>query len=88
MYLKREPFHALLPFLRHVGPFNDGICPLTIPVVKGHCDHEALPHAFNNGVFKYRKSNPTTIKDIYSEFENLNESCDVAFDSNNWWNLP
>ena len=70
MCSKQEPFHALLPFLRHVVAFNDGICPLTIPVVKGHCDHEALPHAFNIGVFKYGKSNPTTIKHIYNESEN------------------
>ena len=30
---------------------------------------------FNNG-----NSNPTTIKHIYNESENLNESCDIAFD--------
>ena len=40
------------------------------------------------GVFKYGKSKSTTIKHIYNESENLNESCDVVFDSNNWWNLP
>ena len=61
---------------------------LTIPVVKGRCAREALPHAFNIGVFKYGKSNPTTIKHIYNESENLNGSYDDAFDSNNWWNLP
>ena len=88
MYSKREPFHALLPLLRHVVPFNDGNCRLTIPVVKGRCAREALPHAFNIGVFKYDKSNPTTIKHIHNESENLNESCDIAFDSNNWWKLP
>ena len=35
------------------------------------------------GVFEYGKSNLTTIKHIYNESENLNESCGVAFDSNN-----
>ena len=25
---------------------------------------------------------------IYNDSENLNQSCDFAFDSNNWWNLP
>ena len=70
---KREPFHALPPLLRLVVPLS--------------CAREALPHAFNFGVFKYDKSNPTTIRYIYNESEKLNKSCDVAFDSNNWWNL-
>ena len=83
-----KPFQAILPLLRHVVPPNDGNCRLTIPVVKGRCAGEALPHAFNIGVFKYCERNPTTIKHIYDESENLNESCDVTFDSNNWWNLP
>ena len=87
MCSKREPFHALLPLLRHVVPLNDGNCRLTIPVVKGRCAREALPHAFNIGVFKYGKRNPTTIKHIYNESENFNGSCDVAFDSNNWWTI-
>ena len=38
---------------------------------------------YDIGVFKYGKSNPITIKHIYNESENFNESCDVAFDSNN-----
>ena len=69
----------LLPLLRHVVPLNDGNC--TLP-------REALPHAFDISVFEYGKSSPTTIKHIYIESEKLNESCDVAFDNNNWWNLP
>ena len=88
MCSKQEPFHALPPLLRHVVPLNDGNCRLTIPVVKGRCARDALPHAFDIGVFKYSKSNPSTIKHINNESKNLNESCDVAFDSNNWWNLP
>ena len=88
MCWKRETFQALLPLLRHVVPLNDGNCRLKIPVVKGRCAREALHHACNIGVFKYGKSNPTTIKHIDNESKTLNESRDVAFDSNNWWNLP
>ena len=86
--LEARAVYALPPLLRHVVPLNDGNCRLTIPVVKGRCARDALPHAFDIGVFKYSKSNPSTIKHINNESENLNESCDVAFDSNNWWNLP
>ena len=78
MCSKREPFHALLPLLRYVVPLN----------VKGRCARETLTHAVNIGMFRYGKSNPTTIKHIYNEFENLNESCDFALDSNDWWSLP
>ena len=85
---KWEPFHALLPLLRHVVPLDDGNCRLTIPVVKGRCAREALPHAYNIGIFKYGKSYSTTIKYIYIESENLNESCDIAFDSNYWRYSP
>ena len=52
------------------------------------CQGKGLPHAFDIGVFKYGKSNHAPIKHIYNESENLNGSCDVAFDSNCWWNLP
>ena len=73
----REPFQALFPIVTsHGAP------------CKGRCAREALPHAFDIGVFEYGKSNSTTIKHIYNESENLNDSCDVTFDSNNWWNLP
>ena len=46
------------------------------------------PTPLNIGVFKYGKSNPITIKHIYNESEKMKGSCDVAYDSNNWWNLP
>ena len=71
MCSKREPFHALVPLLRHMAPLNDGNFRLTIPVVKEHCAREALARAFNFGVFKYGKSNLTT----KNEPETLNESC-------------
>ena len=73
MCSKREPFNALLPLLRHVVPLDDGNCRLTIPVVKGRCAREALPHAFNIGVFKYGKRNPTTIKHITTTLGTLME---------------
>ena len=60
----------------------------TVPVVYGRYACEALPHAFNICMFKYGKSNSTTIKHIYNQSENLNESCDVAFESNNQGNIP
>ena len=80
-----EPFHALLPLFRHVMPVIDGNCRLTIPDVKGRCARERVPDAFDIGVFKYYKNNPTIIKHIYNESGNLNDSCDVVFDSNNLW---
>ena len=78
----RETFHALLPLVCHVVPLSDGKCHLTIPV-KGRCVREALPHASIIGVFKYGKNNSTTMKHIYNESDNLNESCDVALGSAN-----
>ena len=42
------------------------------------CAHEVLPYAFNISVFNNGNSNPTTIKHIYNESENLNESCDIC----------
>ena len=67
MCSKREPFHALLPLLRHVAPLNDRNCRLTMPVGKGRCAHDALPHAFHIGVFKFVFTISTTIKHIYKE---------------------
>ena len=84
MWSKRQPFHALLPLLRHMVPLNNGNCHLTIPV-KGRCAREALPHAFNIGIFKYGKSNFAAIKHICNESEKFDESCDVAYNKNNWW---
>ena len=60
----REPFRVLPPLLRHVVPLNDGTCRLTIPVVKGRCARDALPHAFHIDVFKFVKTISTAIKDI------------------------
>ena len=47
----------LLPLLCHVVPLNNEICRLTMPVVKGHCAHDMLPHTFNIGMFKSFKKN-------------------------------
>ena len=40
------------------------------------------------GMFKYGKNNTTIIKLIYNEPENWIVSCDIGFDTSNWWNLP
>ena len=67
MCSKQVPFHALLPLLRHVVPLNDGNCRLTIPVVKGCCTHDTLPHAFHISVFEF-------VKTIYPVWQNKNHS--------------
>ena len=87
MCSKREPFHELLPLLRHVVSLNDGNCRLTIPFIKGRCAHGALPHVFHNGMFKFVKTISTTIKHIYKEYANIIEDCNVAFDTNDCWNF-
>ena len=58
-----------------------------MPVVKGRCAHDALPHTLNIGMFKWGKNNSATKKNIYNESDNLIDSCEVAFDCNDWWNL-
>ena len=87
MCLKREPFHALLPLLRHVGPLNDGNCRLTMPVGKGRCARDALPHTFHVGVFKFVFTISTAIKHIYKESAHIIEGCNVACDTNDCWNF-
>ena len=77
----------LLPLLRHVVPLNDGICRLTIPVVKESCARDVLLHSFHIGVFKCVKKISTTIKHIYKESVNIIEGCNVAFDTNDCWNF-
>ena len=49
MCSKLDQYHALLPLLRRMVPLNDGNCRL----VKGRCARDALPDAFDIGVFKY-----------------------------------
>ena len=75
MCSKREPFHALLPLLRHVVPLNDGNCRLTMPVGKGRCARDALPHAFHISVFKIVFTISTAIKHYT---KNLHTSLKVA----------
>ena len=76
----------LLPLLRHVVSLNDGNC-RTIPVVKGRFARDALPHAVHIGVFRYVKTISSTIKHIYKESANIIEGCNVAFDTNDYWNF-
>ena len=87
MCSKREPFHELLPLLRHVVPLNDENCRLTIPVVKGHCARDALPHIFHIGMFKFVEMISTTMEHIYKEYANIIEDSNVAFDTNDCWNF-
>ena len=49
---KREPFRVLPALLRHVVLVNNGNCRLTMPVDKGRCACDALPHTFDTCVFK------------------------------------
>ena len=60
----------------------DGNCRLTIPIAKGPCARDALPHAVHIGVFKFVKTISTAIKHIYEESTNIIEGCTVAFDTN------
>ena len=69
-------------------PLNDGNCRLTIPVVKGRCAREALPHSFDIDVIEIVKNNSTMINYIYNESVNFTDNCDVTFDTNDWWNQP
>ena len=64
--LKQEPFHMLLPLLRHMVPLNDRNCRLTMPVIKGRAALDALHHAFDIGVFKTVKKNSPMIKHIHN----------------------
>ena len=78
----------LLQLLVHVVPLNDENCRFTIPVVKGRCARDALPHSFNIDVFENAKNSYTTIKHINNESENFIDNCDVALDTTGWWNQP
>ena len=80
--LKQELFRVLLPLLHHVVPLSDGNCRLTMPVGKGRCARDALPHTFDMGVFRTVKKNSTTIKYISNQWANIIEGCNVAFDTN------
>ena len=84
---KQEPFRVLLPLLRHVVPLNDGNCRVTMPVGKGRCAGDALPHAFHIGVFKFIFTISTAIKHIYKESANIIEGCNVDCDTNDCWNF-
>ena len=43
---------------------NNGDCRLTMPVVKGRCDRDALPLSLNIDVFETAKNISTTTKHI------------------------
>ena len=54
---------------------NDRNCLLTIPVIKGRCAHDVLPHTFNITMLKSIKKNSATIKHLYNESVNIIECC-------------
>ena len=55
-----------------------------MPVGKGRCARDALPHAFHIGVFKFVFTVSTAIKHIYKESAHIIEGCNVACDTMQW----
>ena len=53
---------------------------LIIPVGKGRCIGDVLPHTFNIGVFKSIENISTTIKHILMNLQ-IFQGCNVAFDA-------
>ena len=68
-------------------PLNIGNSRLTMPVGKGRCARDELPHAFHIGVFKFVFTISSTIKHIYKQSANIIEGCYVACDTNDCWNF-
>ena len=75
------------PIVTSRGTPYDGNCRLTMPVGKGRCARDALPHAYHIGVFKFVFGISTAIKHIYKESANIIEGCNVACDTNDCWNF-
>ena len=50
---------------------NDANRYLTMPIIKGRCGHDPLPHIFQIGGYECSKNNSTTIEHNYNEFANL-----------------
>ena len=59
-----------------------GIVTSQMPIGKGRCTCDTLPHIFDISVFKIVKKNSTTIKDINNWFANIIEGCNNAFNTN------
>ena len=76
------------PIVTSRGALDDGNCHLTMPAVKGHCTHDALPDTFNIDMFKSIKRNSTTTKHIYNKSANIIEGFNVASDTNDCQNFP
>ena len=66
MVLEGRAVSRATPIVSSRGALNDGNCHLTMPVSKGRCARDALPHTFVIGVFKTVKKNSNTIKHIYN----------------------
>ena len=67
------------PILRQVVSLNDGNRRLIMPVPKGSCARDALPHTVNIDVCKYGRKTSATWKHIYNESANLIDNFNVAF---------
>ena len=66
---------------------NEGNCRPTSDAVLVARYLTPLILACLNPGFKRTENNSTTIQPIYNESENLIDSCDVAFDTSDWWNV-
>ena len=79
----REPLRVLLPLLFIWCPLNNGNCRLTMPIAEGRCAREALPISLISACLNPVKR---ILQHILSLYANLIDSCDFAFDANDWWN--
>ena len=77
-------FHVLLPLLLYMVLLNIGNCPLIMPIIKGCCASDALPHTFNIGMLESLEKNSATIKHIDNESTNIIIGYNVAFHTNDY----
>ena len=78
----------LLQLLRNVMPLNDGSCRIKMPVVRGRYAPDVLLDTTNVGGLKIVTKTFYQNKNIYNECAKLIEGCNVAFHTNDCWNLP
>ena len=66
MVLEASVVLHVTPIVMSHGALNDGNCRLTMPVGRGRCAHDTLPHTFDISVFKTVKKNSNKIKHSYN----------------------
>ena len=59
-----------------------------MPIIKGRCTHDGLPHTLDISEFKSIEKNSTRVKHIYNESANIIEGSNVASDTNDCWTFP